>query len=169
MGHYPKACSRRAEEKELEMPFVLCPPEWWSTVARPAGVHMPKASEFSPGFPPESACWCQCISQVPQIPQWFKLKAGPSFLVSPRVLCVTAGLHMHPRGAGALRTSPMDGTLVNVNGQIVGWNEFRPFPRCFLAELLFLRLLLVTQSFVYFPSFLGMNWSFKPGFSDWDS
>lgn len=64
MGHYPKVCSRRAEEKQLEMPFILCPPECWSAVTHPAGMLMPKASEFSPGFPPESMCRCRCISQT---------------------------------------------------------------------------------------------------------
>ena len=108
MGHYRKVCGRRAEEKESEMPFVLCPPEWWSTVTHPAGMHMPKASEFSPDFPPESVGGCQRISQIPaksvpgylsfvtQIPLLFELKAGPSFLLSLRVLCITAVLHMHP-------------------------------------------------------------------------
>lgn len=37
VGHYPKVCTRRAEE-ELEMPFVLYPAECWSMVTHPSGV-----------------------------------------------------------------------------------------------------------------------------------
>lgn len=37
VGHYPKVCTRRAEE-ELEMPFILYPAECWSMVTHPSGV-----------------------------------------------------------------------------------------------------------------------------------
>lgn len=111
------------------------------------------------------------LSFVTQIPQLFELKARPSFLLGPRVLCMTAVLHMHPWGAGAPRSLPMDGTLVNVNGQIVCWNEFHPFfpvswPSCYFYICYWW---LHNQSFVYFPDFLGMIWSFKPDFSNCDS
>lgn len=105
MSHYPKVCSRRAEE-ELEMPFVLCPPECWSMVTHPSGVCCLKLQSSA-------------LTSHYRIPQLSELKAGLSFLLSLRVLCITAVLHTHSRGAGAPRSFPMDGTLVNVNGQIV--------------------------------------------------
>lgn len=139
--------SKRAE-KELDMPFILCPAEWWSVVIRPSS-YMQVSSEFSPDFPQGTTCPCQRISQMPaRLPRLHEHKShsclswklDPPFFEAQGCSASLTLLYMHLWGSGgaeAPRSLPMDGTLVNVNGQIVWQNEFHPsFPA--LGQVVFM-------------------------------
>ena len=152
-------------------------------VAHPSSMPASQASEFSPDFPPESVWLCQCVSWIPagfpqcrnpnptQIPRLLELKAGPSFLVSPRVLCV-------PRGWSAEILSGWD--TCKCERSNCCWNEFQPF---FPSYSSFFSLFLgqvssyfyiyywwqYNQWLVYFTSFSGMIWSFKADLANCDS
>lgn len=105
VGHYPEVCSRRAKE-ELEMPFILCPPECWTMLTHPSGVCCLKLQSSA-------------LDSHQRTPQMSELKAGLFSSKPEGVVWFTAGLHTHPQGAGAPQPLPVDGTLVNVNDQIV--------------------------------------------------
>lgn len=121
-------------------------------LTRPAGMRMPKASELSPDFPPESVRgWCH----IGQIRAWLPQSRNPNATVA-RVESWTL-LSSKPEGVAhrccAAHTSlrgwdvdlyfqdprslPMDATHVNAHGQIAHWGEFHPFFPRFLANLFF--------------------------------
>lgn len=134
VGHYPKVCSRRVKE-ELEMPFILCPPECWSMVTHPSGVCCPKLQSSA-------------LDSHYRMPLLSELKAALFSSKPEGVVCISAVLHTRSQEAGAPLLLPMDGTLVNVDDQIVHLELFSFSFALFLA-------LVVNVILCYFVSVIG--------------